>query len=280
MQKSLKAMLSNICLKIQSLCSATEDTGWVNLTPAKGTWSFLKYRKIGNMVNIRGHATAYTWDGSSGDDIANLPAAILPGESINLYFWGVCKGRQAAKLGINLAGKRIFLDSVTSLIDGSYITTSCWLNFNVTYFIGGGHCVTALRHFCERWCRHESLNSVKENSVGIAGALQERAGSYFNVCEGWQSAYLLRHRAYHSICRKHVYAEKGEFWKELFRSTDSSNKPRCRTAGGYEPVGLFCSRILICSTYILCKCYKQTLLLHSSRKSGIENPLFWRWCVC
>lgn len=133
----LKTILKSILSKLKSLGAATEDTGWVNLTPAKGTWTFLKYRKVGNTVNIRGHATAYTWDGSIGELVVTLPEEIQPNESANIYFWGVVGGKRIAKLGISAAGK-IFLDSILYIPDGSNVTTSMWLNFNITYMLGGG----------------------------------------------------------------------------------------------------------------------------------------------
>lgn len=132
----LKTILKSILSKLKSLGAATEDTGWVNITPTKGTWTYLKYRKIGETVNMRGHATAYTWAGAAGEKVAGLPTALTSKLPANIYFWGSCGGKRIAKMGIAPNGG-LFLDSITYIPDGSNVTTSYWLNFNITYMLGG-----------------------------------------------------------------------------------------------------------------------------------------------
>lgn len=110
------------------------DTGWQSLTTSKGTWTLLKYRKIGNIVNVVGHASAYTWSGSSGDTIVTaangLPAGCRPVS--NIYFNANVSGTRLARGYIGTGGN-IGIDWVANISNGSNYTSSTWLNFNITY---------------------------------------------------------------------------------------------------------------------------------------------------
>lgn len=110
-----------------------DDTGWVNITPSTGTWDYFQYRKIGNMVTIRGHASAYTWDGNGGQELGYISSETAPFLS-NVYIYPVVSGSRIAKGGINKNGK-LFIDWVRTLSDGANYTTSTWMNINIIYFI-------------------------------------------------------------------------------------------------------------------------------------------------
>lgn len=104
---------------------------WISLTPKKGTWEFLEYRKIGNRVFIRGRATAYKWETDS-EIIADVPEEITP-LKITYSYSHLSSGR-IGRVGVNANGV-LFYDWAKNISDASNYTTSNWLFFSFNYFL-------------------------------------------------------------------------------------------------------------------------------------------------
>ena len=120
---------------VSAINEVNEDTGWVNLTPTKGTWEYLKYRVIGNVVYIKGYATAYTWGGSAGENFCTtVPTQYCPSND-NINVNGNSSGRRISRIYITPTGN-IGLDYICVIDNGSLVTTSTWIRFNVSYPLG------------------------------------------------------------------------------------------------------------------------------------------------
>lgn len=107
------------------------DTGWVDLTTTKGTWSYCQYRYKNGVVYIRGYATAYAWSGSVGDYVVaneTIPSQYRPLADIDSVVR--CGGTRWGQIVINAEGG-IYVDRVLSGT-ASY-TTSSWIRFSVSY---------------------------------------------------------------------------------------------------------------------------------------------------
>lgn len=142
MKKSAKEMLHDICLKIRSLCTAVEDSGWITATlssqfTAYSTDSAPRYRKIGNMVEIRGAVKTTSAITGSGTryTIFTLPQEYRPSD-YNVVT--VCQGSSFKNwcFEINTDGTVQFSRHNTGSAYADLGTTQ-WLPFHATYFIGG-----------------------------------------------------------------------------------------------------------------------------------------------
>ena len=109
------------------------DTGWVNLTPSTGTWSFLKCRRMGSMVYVKGHATSFSYPGN-GVVVTTLPEQFRPVGSI-IYVYGFLAGRRMARWYITEAGT-VGIDWSANISDGSlYSNSATWHDFSITYMV-------------------------------------------------------------------------------------------------------------------------------------------------
>lgn len=107
------------------------DSGWINLSPTKGTWSYLRYRKIAKMVEIEGYATAYTWSGNS-ENFTMMPAGLRPPNQI--YVYGYLSGSRIARMYV-AAGGGVGIDWAVNISNGSNYTSNSWYRFHTVYFI-------------------------------------------------------------------------------------------------------------------------------------------------
>ncbi len=139
-RKLLSNVLNNHETDINSL---KYDTGWVNLTLTSAFKAYNnnsdhnpKYRRIGNMVMVRGCVSPTSSSnslGSSTDTVmATLPTDLKPARDI----YTICQGSSTCiwLFGIYSNGKLI----ASRYRDGaSYSTpgTSVWMPFYITYFI-------------------------------------------------------------------------------------------------------------------------------------------------
>ena len=107
------------------------DTGWVDLTTTKGTWSYCRYRYKNGVVYIRGYATAYAWSGSVGDYIVaneTIPSQYRPLVDVDLVVR--CGGTRWGQIVVNQNGG-IYVDRI--LNGTTSYTTSSWIRFSVSY---------------------------------------------------------------------------------------------------------------------------------------------------
>lgn len=72
---------------------------WKDLTPTNGTWDFLQYKKDGNHVLIRGHATSFNY---SLEKICTLPDEIIP--SVTKYAYCFVQGGRIGRVYVNTSG--------------------------------------------------------------------------------------------------------------------------------------------------------------------------------
>lgn len=116
---------------VDNAISAT-DTGWVNLTPSTGTWSYLKCRRIGNIVYVRGYATSFSYSGTA-TVLTTLPTQFRPTDII--YVYGFLAGRRMSRWYITDAGN-LGIDWAANISDGSvYTDNATWHEFNTTYMV-------------------------------------------------------------------------------------------------------------------------------------------------
>lgn len=107
------------------------DTGWVDLTTTKGTWSYCQYRYKNGVVYIRGYATSYAWSGSVGDYIVaneTIPSQYRPLVDVDLVVR--CGGTRWGQIVVNQNGG-IYVDRI--LNGTTSYTTSSWIRFSVSY---------------------------------------------------------------------------------------------------------------------------------------------------
>lgn len=115
---------------LKRIAECLADTGWIDITPTKGTWNYLQYRKIGTRVTVRGYASFLAWAGSTGDAFAYLPTEVVP--PLNIYGYAEVGGARVSRFGISAAG-RIYNDWTLALADGSSYTTAGWYMFRAQY---------------------------------------------------------------------------------------------------------------------------------------------------
>lgn len=92
-----------------------------------------KYRRIGDLVNVKGHCSTFTWDGSGTVKIGTVPAEIAPTNTIE-YLVTTCAGRRIVRMGVH-TNTNVFLDYIANINDNSNCTTSVWLFFNFCYLL-------------------------------------------------------------------------------------------------------------------------------------------------
>lgn len=117
------------------------DSGWIDLplnsqVTAYNSSSAPKYRKIGNMVEIRGSIKiSGNISSSSGLNFATLPAGFRPSQTIGV----VCEGSVVSKWYLNISNDSGALNVDRYSENGSTIKTTFagneWLPFQCTFFI-------------------------------------------------------------------------------------------------------------------------------------------------
>lgn len=123
---------SNLVNAINEVNSRNEtDTGWVSITSATGTWTSLRYRVIGKLVQVMGYASNLTVSNGSAGVVGAVPTAYMP--SISVY--GVATGVSAwiGRANVNTVNGNISIDAART-VSGAY-TGSGYCGFNIMYFI-------------------------------------------------------------------------------------------------------------------------------------------------
>ena len=121
----------NVKKLLQKIVENQKDTGWVNLTTQKGTWSYCQYRYKNGIVYIRGYATAYAWSGSTGDVIVaagTIPSQYRPLDTVDLVIR--CGGTRWGQAFVTKEGG-ILVDRI--LNGTASYTSSSWIRFNGSY---------------------------------------------------------------------------------------------------------------------------------------------------
>lgn len=121
----------NVKKLLQKIVENQRDTGWVNLTTQKGTWSYCQYRYKNGVVYIMGYATAYAWGGSTGEFfVANgtIPSQYRQSHDIDCNVR--CGGTRWGQIVVTASGG-IFVDRI--LNGTTSYTSSSWFRFNVSY---------------------------------------------------------------------------------------------------------------------------------------------------
>ena len=116
---------------INEIQTEVDNSGWVNLTSEKGSWSSLRYRKIGKIVTIEGYASSYTWSGNS-EIFASIPEGIRP--SVIKYIYGYSVSKTMSRLYV-APGCAIGIDWMIGITNGANYTGDTWLSFSVTYML-------------------------------------------------------------------------------------------------------------------------------------------------
>ena len=130
---TISSNISSIFTSITNINTKIADSGWVNITPSIGTWTYFQYRKVGNKVTLRGYATSLS-GGSSAVTVATLPVEIRPSSQI-IYFYGMFAGRRVVRWFAKNSDGAIGIDWVANLSDGAVYTTANWQFFEVEYFV-------------------------------------------------------------------------------------------------------------------------------------------------
>lgn len=107
------------------------DTGWVSITPATGTWTSLRYRVIGKLVQVMGYASSLTVSNGSAGVIGAVPGIYKP----SVIAYGVATGASAwiGRANVNTANGNITIDGCKANA-GAY-SGSGYCGFNIMYFI-------------------------------------------------------------------------------------------------------------------------------------------------
>ena len=107
------------------------DTGWVSITPATGTWTSLRYRVIGKLVQVMGYASSLSVSNGSAGVVGTVPSAYMP--TISAY--GVATGASAwtGRANVNSTNGNIIIDAART-VSGAY-TGSGYCGFSVMYFL-------------------------------------------------------------------------------------------------------------------------------------------------
>ena len=109
------------------------DTGWVDITPLHGTWTYLQYRVVNdNHVYIRGYATSFAASSSTGYMVStDIPTEYRP--TSNQYFYGHLAGSRMSRWFITSTG--LGIDWAVTISSGDKYTTATWHYFSFDYFI-------------------------------------------------------------------------------------------------------------------------------------------------
>lgn len=119
---------------VSAINEVNSDTGWQNLTPTKGTWTYLRYRVMGKMVYVEGYASSYAWSGNVSDTIVNegIPSEYRPAS--NIYDFGTVAGDRIARVYVSSLGN-IGVDFDINISNGADYKTANWIQFRIIYFI-------------------------------------------------------------------------------------------------------------------------------------------------
>lgn len=116
---------------INEIQAEVDNSGWVNLTSEKGSWSSLRYRKVGKIVTIEGYASSYTWGGSN-EIIASIPEEIRP--TVIKYIYGFSASKTMSRLYV-APGGGLGIDWMIAITNGANYTSDTWLAFCITYML-------------------------------------------------------------------------------------------------------------------------------------------------
>ena len=112
-----------------SVAGVNDDTGWVDLTPIKGTWSYLQYRRRKNKATIRGYASSFSF--GTNVKICDFPDEIIPPQT--QYCYASLGGTRISRVFANTGGE-LGVNWAYN-VDGTAYTSSSWLNINFEYDI-------------------------------------------------------------------------------------------------------------------------------------------------
>lgn len=119
----------------RALGTGASDSGWINISATKGTWSVLRYRVIGKLVYIEGSSSSFKWSGSGGD---NIKASAIPSEycppNYSRHYIIRTAGSRLCNLYVTTAGN-IGVDYIINVSNGGNYTTAVAIDFQVSYLI-------------------------------------------------------------------------------------------------------------------------------------------------
>jgi len=107
------------------------DTGWINLTPATGTWTSLRYRRIGKLVQVEGYASSLTVSNGAAGTIATIPSEYRP--SVTQYGTATGASGWIGRVYVVASNGNIAIDACKTTT-GAYKGTG-YAGFNIMYFI-------------------------------------------------------------------------------------------------------------------------------------------------
>ena len=107
------------------------DTGWVSITPATGTWTSLRYRVIGKLVQVIGYASSLTLSNGSAGVIGAVPTTYMP--SVAVYGFATGASAWIGRVNVNTVNGNISIDAGRT-VSGAY-TGSGYCGFSVMYFL-------------------------------------------------------------------------------------------------------------------------------------------------
>jgi hypothetical protein len=122
---------SNLVSAINEVQESVEDTGWINLTPATGTWTSLRYRVVGKLVQIVGYASSLTVSNASVGTVATMPSDYKP--SVTVYSFATGASSWFGRVNINQVNGNVIIDGCRT-INGAYSGTG-YAGFNLMYFL-------------------------------------------------------------------------------------------------------------------------------------------------
>jgi len=107
------------------------DTGWISIIPSTGTWTSLRYRVIGKLVQVEGYASSLSVSNGSAGVVGAVPEEYMP----SLSTYGIATGASAwiGRANINTVNGNISIDAART-VSGAY-TGSGYCGFNIMYFI-------------------------------------------------------------------------------------------------------------------------------------------------
>lgn len=108
------------------------DSGWQNITPTTGTWSYCQIRRIGKVVHFRAYASSL---GVPSGAFITIPAGYRPSQNENAYGEnGWVSAPTIARWWFNTDGS-VGIDWSLSLVNGTNITENTWKRVFHTWFI-------------------------------------------------------------------------------------------------------------------------------------------------
>ena len=107
------------------------DTGWVSITATAGTWTSLRYRVIGKLVQVMGYASSLTLSNGSAGVIGSVPTAYKP--SISAYGFATGASAWIGRANVNTVNGNISIDAGRT-VSGAY-SGSGYCGFSVMYFL-------------------------------------------------------------------------------------------------------------------------------------------------